>query len=75
MRYTVTFELRGALAAAVAVEWTEADIPADSGAGWRPCLRLPDGRWRLSSHDLAGRRPDATGASPGASAISRSATA
>ena len=54
MRYSVTFELRGALAAAVAVQWTDAAAPAEAGADWRPCLRLPDGRWRLAGHDSAG---------------------
>ena len=52
MRYAVTFELRGALAAAASVEWTEAATPAD--ADWQPCLRLPDGRWRFAGHDSAG---------------------
>lgn len=53
--YAVTLALTGPLAAAVAVEWTNAPAPAASGQGWEPCLRQPDGTWRLASHDpLAG---------------------
>lgn len=53
--YAVTLALTGPLAAAVAVEWTNAPAPAASGQGWEPCLRQPDGSWRLASHDpLAG---------------------
>ena len=48
MRYTVVFELAGPLAGAAAVEWTDAAAPQGSGSGWEPCLRLADGRWRLS---------------------------
>ena len=45
MKYAVILELRGALAAAVAVEWTDAPspgLPAGTAAGWRPCHPLPD---------------------------------
>lgn len=51
--YTVTLALTGLLAGAVAVEWTNDPVPADSGRGWEPCLRLPDGAWRFASHDPA----------------------
>lgn len=51
MKYTLVFTLRGALSDAVAVEWTDQDAPAGSGAGWEPCLRRADGTWRLSSVD------------------------
>ena len=50
MRQTVVFRLEGALAAAVAVEWTAAPAPVDSGAGWQACLRLESGDWRFTSH-------------------------
>jgi len=49
MKYSLLLTLRGALEAAVAVEWTDQDAPEGSGAGWEPCLRQPDGTWRLSS--------------------------
>lgn len=53
--YAVTLSLTGPLAAAVAVEWTNLPAPSASGQGWEPCLRQPDGTWRLASHDpLAG---------------------
>ena len=55
--YTVVLELAGPLAGAAAVEWTDVAAPQGSGSGWEPCLRLGDGRWRLSSHDLAVVRP------------------
>lgn len=49
MKHTLHLTLSGPLAAAVAVEWTEAAAPAE--ADWHPCLRRPDGGWRLSSRD------------------------
>jgi hypothetical protein len=49
--YAVTLALTGPLAAAVAVEWTNLPAPVASGQGWEPCLRQPDGTWRLASHD------------------------
>jgi hypothetical protein len=49
--YAVTLSLTGPLAAAVAVEWTNLPAPSASGQGWEPCLRQPDGTWRLASHD------------------------
>lgn len=52
MKHIVVLDLTGALADAVAVEWT------DRAENWNPCLRLADGRWRL-----AGRAPD-PGAAP-----------
>ena len=44
------------------MQWTDAAAPADPGVGsgvgsdadWRPCLRLPDGRWRFAGHVSAG---------------------
>ncbi|MBP7003001.1 hypothetical protein [Amaricoccus sp.] len=51
--YTVTLRLAPAIAGAVAVEWTNAAAPVDSGRGWEPCLRLDDGAWRFSSVDPA----------------------
>ena len=51
--YTVVARLSGALAGAVAVEWTDRDAPIDSGRGWEPCLRRADGGWRFASHDPA----------------------
>ena len=50
MRYMAVFKLNGALANAVAVEWTEVDAPEASAAGWEACVRLPNGDWRFSSH-------------------------
>lgn len=55
MTYGVILALRGVLRTAVSVEWTEVDAPIDSGTGWEPCVRLPDGRWRLARHDSDGR--------------------
>ena len=52
MRYTVAFRLRGALADAVAVEWTDAAAPQASARGWEACVRLDDGAWRFASHDI-----------------------
>ena len=57
MPYTVVIKLAGPLAGAAAVEWTDVAAPQGSGSGWEPCLRLGDGRWRLSSHDLTVVRP------------------
>ena len=54
MRYTVTFELRGALAAAVAVEWTDGRDARPRRRRLAALPRLPDGRWRLAGHDSAG---------------------
>ena len=54
MRYTVVFELSGALAGAAAVEWTEA--AALPGAAWQPCQRLPGDRWHLAAAGTAHRR-------------------
>jgi hypothetical protein len=51
MRYTAAFKLRGALAGAVAVEWTDAASPQGSNAGWEACVRLPDGDWQFADHD------------------------
>jgi hypothetical protein len=51
MRYTAAFRLRGALASAVAVEWTDAAQPRASNAGWEACVRLPNGDWRFADHD------------------------
>lgn len=51
--YTVVMRLDGALANAVAVEWTNVAAPVESGEGWEPCLRQADGAWRFSSHDLS----------------------
>lgn len=51
-RYAVVFRLTGPLAAAVAVDWTEAPAPLDDGAGWRPCARLANGDWRLAAHEI-----------------------
>jgi hypothetical protein len=51
--YTVSLRLNGPLADAVAVERTAQAIPDDSGQGWEPCLRRPDGTWRFTSHDLS----------------------
>ena len=48
MRETAILKLVGALADAVAVEWTEAAAPLDSAAGWQACTALGDGRWRLA---------------------------
>lgn len=53
MRYTVAFKLNGSLAAAAAVEWTDAQAPRDSAAGWEACVRRANGDWRFSSHDIA----------------------
>jgi hypothetical protein len=53
MRYTAVFKLNGPLAKAAAVEWTAADAPETSGAGWEACVRLPSGDWRLASHAAA----------------------
>jgi hypothetical protein len=50
MRYTIVFTLKGPLAGAVAVEWTDKAAPEGSGAGWQPCLRQADGRWRMASY-------------------------
>ena len=50
MRQSVVFKLRGALAAAVAVEWTDAVAPEDSADGWQACLRLANGDWQFNSH-------------------------
>lgn len=47
--YTVTLRLSGAVANAVAVEWTDKATPLEGGQGWEPCLRQPDGAWRFSS--------------------------
>lgn len=55
--YTVVMRLSGALADAVALEWTNSPAPVDSGLGWEPCLRLADGTWRFSSHDAFGANP------------------
>ncbi|MFQ8431925.1 hypothetical protein [Amaricoccus sp. W119] len=52
MRYTAVIRLTGAPAAAVAVEWSEAAQPSGSGDGWEACVRLPNGDWRLSSHEI-----------------------
>jgi photosystem II stability/assembly factor-like uncharacterized protein len=52
MKHTVVFELSGAPAQAVAVEWTDADAPG--AEDWEPCLRLAAGRWLLSSHPVEG---------------------
>ncbi len=52
MKYTVIFKLSGALAQAVAVEWTDVAAPLTSGTGWEPCLRLENGDWRLSSYGV-----------------------
>ncbi|WP_181164611.1 exo-alpha-sialidase [Amaricoccus solimangrovi] len=52
MRYTAVIRLGGAPAAAVAVEWTQSAAPLGSGEGWEACVRLPDGGWRLSSHEI-----------------------
>ena len=51
MRYTVAFRLQGALADAVAVEWTDVAAPQGSNAGWEACVRLPNGDWRFADHD------------------------
>ena len=51
-RYTAAFRLTGALAAAVAVEWTEGAAPLASGDGWEACVKLPDGAWRFASHAI-----------------------
>ena len=56
MKYTVIFKLSGSLAKAVSVEWTDVASPVNSGAGWEPCLRLPNGDWRMSSYDAAAGR-------------------
>lgn len=50
MRQTVTVRLSGALAAAVAVEWTDRAAPVDSADGWQACQRLANGDWRFASH-------------------------
>ena len=52
MRYTAAFRLHQAIAAAVAVEWTDAAAPQDSNTGWEACVRLPNGDWRFADHDL-----------------------
>jgi hypothetical protein len=51
--YTVIVRLEGALADVVALEWTNTAAPVDSGEGWEPCLRQPDGAWRFSSQDFS----------------------
>jgi hypothetical protein len=51
MKYTVLFKLSGALADAVAVEWTDQDAPGADGAGWQPCMRIEEGTWQMSSRD------------------------
>ena len=53
MRYTAAFRLHEAIAAAVAVEWTDAAAPQDSNAGWEACVQLPNGDWRFADHDVA----------------------
>ena len=55
--YTLIVRLDDALRDAVAVEWTNAPAPVDSGQGWHPCLRRPDRSWRFSSHDPSGVKP------------------
>ena len=53
MRYTAAFRLHEAIAAAVAMEWTDAAAPQDSNAGWEACVQLPNGDWRFADHDVA----------------------
>ena len=50
MKYSIVFKLKDALAAAVAVEWTDRADPRGSGDGWEPCVRLLSGDWRISSY-------------------------
>ena len=50
MKYSIVFKLKDALAAAVAVEWTDRADPRGSGDGWEPCVRLRNGDWRISSY-------------------------
>ena len=56
-RYSAAFRLTGALAAAVAVEWTDSDAPLARGAGWEACVRLADGGWRFASHAIVAGKP------------------
>ena len=59
MKHTLLITLSGSLAASAALEWAVAlpgATPAE--ADWQPCLRRPDGRWRLAS------ATDGTGSSP-----------
>ena len=51
-RYTAAFRLHQAIADAVAVEWTDAEAPAASNAGWEACVRQANGDWRFADHDL-----------------------
>ena len=52
MRYTAAFRLHEAIADAVAVEWTDADAPEASNAGWEACVRQANGDWRFADHDV-----------------------
>jgi hypothetical protein len=50
----ILIRLHGPLAAAVAVEWTNAANPASGqaeGPGWEPCHRVGTGLWRLDRLD------------------------
>jgi hypothetical protein len=50
----ILIRLHGPLAAAVAVEWTNAANPASgqaAGPGWEPCHRVGTGLWRLDRLD------------------------
>jgi hypothetical protein len=50
----ILIRLHGPLAAAVAVEWTDAANPASgqaAGPGWEPCHRVGTGLWRLDRLD------------------------
>jgi len=50
MKYSIVFKLKGALAEAVAVEWTDRADPRGSADGWEPCVRLRNGDWRIFSY-------------------------
>ena len=50
MNYSIVFKLKGAIAEAVAVEWTDRAEPKGSGDGWEPCVRLKNGDWRIFSY-------------------------
>ena len=50
MKYSIVFKLKGAIAEAVAVEWTDRAEPKGSGDGWEPCVRLKNGDWRIFSY-------------------------
>ena len=55
--YTITLRLDGALAKAVAVEWTNRPASSEGDPSWEPCLRLADGAWKFSSRKPFGAAP------------------